>query len=133
MAQNGLWNVARERMLQDRGALPEEEGDFVRSHKAMHEENFLSSCLREDVVGTERRKDRRHKVREEESRSGKRQVEREQEKTVVVKRRCVDHFPSDVVEEWMIWEVSGILGTTCVVTPVTFRSVCLRCHRVCLL
>ena len=27
MAQKGLWNVAREKMLQDRGALPEEEGE----------------------------------------------------------------------------------------------------------
>ena len=27
MAQKDLWNVAREKMLQDRGALPKEEGD----------------------------------------------------------------------------------------------------------
>ena len=32
---------------QDRGALPKEEGDIVRECKAMHEENFLSSWLRE--------------------------------------------------------------------------------------
>ena len=38
--QEGLWNVAREKMLQDRGALPSEEGDIVREYKAMHEENF---------------------------------------------------------------------------------------------
>ena len=30
MAQKGLWNLARENMLQDRGALPEEEGDVIR-------------------------------------------------------------------------------------------------------
>ena len=29
MAQKGPWNLAREKMLQDRDALPEEEGDFV--------------------------------------------------------------------------------------------------------
>ena len=52
MAQKGLWNVAREKMLQDRDALTQEEGDIVREHKGMHEENFLSSW--EDVVGTER-------------------------------------------------------------------------------
>ena len=75
MAQKGLWNVAREKMLQDRGALPEEEGDISRDYKAMHEEHFSSSWLREDVGGKEeRRKDREEKVREEESRSGKRQL-----------------------------------------------------------
>ena len=46
MAQKGL---ARERMLQDRGAVLEEKGDIVREYKAMHEENFLSSWLTEDV------------------------------------------------------------------------------------
>ena len=30
MAQKGPWNLAREKMLQDRGALPWEEGDIVR-------------------------------------------------------------------------------------------------------
>ena len=68
----------------------------MREFEAMHEDNFLSSWLREDVVGTGRRKDREQKVREEESRSGKTKVEREEEKTVIVKRRCVDHFSSDV-------------------------------------
>ena len=29
MAQKGLWNLARERMLQDRGALPKEKDDIV--------------------------------------------------------------------------------------------------------
>ena len=36
-------------MLQDRGVLPREEGDMVREYKAMHEDNFLSSWLGEDV------------------------------------------------------------------------------------
>ena len=35
----------------------------------------------------------------EESRSGKREVEREEEKTVVVERRCVNPFSIDVSEE----------------------------------
>ena len=30
MAQKGLWNVARQRMLRDRGALPNEEGDLFQ-------------------------------------------------------------------------------------------------------
>ena len=30
MAQRGLWNLARNKTLQDRGALPTEEGDAIR-------------------------------------------------------------------------------------------------------
>ena len=52
MAQKGLWKVAEKSMLRDGGVLPEDEGDLVREYKAMHEENFLSSWLREDVEGT---------------------------------------------------------------------------------
>ena len=70
VARKGLSNVARERMLQDRGALPKEEGD-------VHEDNFFCNWLREDLEGTEeRRKDTEKKGREEESRSGKRKVKR---------------------------------------------------------
>ena len=39
--------------LADRGALPREDEDLLREHQAMHEENFLSSWLREDVEGKE--------------------------------------------------------------------------------
>ena len=38
MGQEGLWNFARERMLQDRGTLSKEEGDIIRKYKVMHEE-----------------------------------------------------------------------------------------------
>ena len=38
-------------MLEDRGALPKEEGDLIIEYKAMHEENFLSSCLEDDTEG----------------------------------------------------------------------------------
>ena len=34
-------------MLQDRDALPKEEGDVIREYKSMHEENFLSSWLKQ--------------------------------------------------------------------------------------
>ena len=30
MVQKGLWNLVRDEVLQDRGALPEEEGDVMR-------------------------------------------------------------------------------------------------------
>ena len=43
----------KKRMLEDRGALPREDGDLLAECHAMHEENFLSSWLREDVAGQE--------------------------------------------------------------------------------
>ena len=83
MAQKGRWNVAREKMLEDRGALPKEDGYHKREYKAMHEESFLSRWLGEDVEGTEEgRKNMNKGSNEEESRSGKREVEREGENGV---------------------------------------------------
>ena len=43
MEQKGLWNIAERRMLDDRGALPKEEGEIIREYKSMHEDNFLTS------------------------------------------------------------------------------------------
>ena len=51
MAQEELRNVVKKRMLEHRGAMPREECDSVREYKTMHEENFLSSWLREDTEG----------------------------------------------------------------------------------
>ena len=48
MVQEGLWKLVRENVLQDRGEWSKEEGDVIRVYKAMHEENFLSSWLREE-------------------------------------------------------------------------------------
>ena len=36
--------------------LPKEEGDVLGEYKAVHEENFLSSWLREDVKEKKRKK-----------------------------------------------------------------------------
>ena len=47
MAQRG--NIAKQRMLEDRGALPKEDGDQVRQYKALHEDNFLGHWLRVDM------------------------------------------------------------------------------------
>ena len=46
MAQKGLWNLARENLLQDRGEWLEEEGDDITEYEAM--DNFLRSWLRKD-------------------------------------------------------------------------------------
>ena len=90
MAQKGLWNFAREKRLQERGAIPKEEGDVIREYNAMHEESFLSSWLREDLVEKqERRKKVKEETREEVSRRGKRDGEKGEVETVGVQRRCV--------------------------------------------
>ena len=38
-------------MLEDRVAMPKEESDLIGEYKAMHEDKFLSSWLREDTEG----------------------------------------------------------------------------------
>ena len=48
MAQKGLWNLAGEKLQQDRGTLPKEQGGVIGKCEAMHEDNFLNSWLRED-------------------------------------------------------------------------------------
>ena len=77
MAQKDLCDLAREKMLQDRGALFLEEGDHFREHKAMLQDNFLSSWLREDGEGKKERKmevdgNQRRGERKEEKRRGER-------------------------------------------------------------
>ena len=51
MAQKGLWNLAKEKLMKEREELPNEEGDAVREYSAMHEENFWSVWQREDERG----------------------------------------------------------------------------------
>ena len=65
MAHRREWNLARDKRLQDRGALPREEGDVVREYNARDEENFLSSWLREDLVGKEERRNKVDKKKTE--------------------------------------------------------------------
>ena len=69
--------MGMERMLEDRGGLPEEDGNRLREYKAMNEENFPSSWLREDVDGVNAEIQRlSEEAKQEESKSGKREVER---------------------------------------------------------
>ena len=56
MAQKGRWESHKRKMLQDRGTLPEEEGDAIKECKAMHEDNFLSIWLRKDGKDKKERK-----------------------------------------------------------------------------
>ena len=53
--------------------MPKFDGDQLREYKALHEENVLSSWLREDAEGTEEERKKMNKeAKEEESNSGKR-------------------------------------------------------------
>ena len=72
MAQEGLWKIAKKRMLEDGGALPGEDGDPLRECGAfaMHDESFLSSWLREHVEGG--KAEAAMERRSEESKSGTR-------------------------------------------------------------
>ena len=45
-------------MFQDKGALPKEDSNQLREHKAMPEENFLGSWLRETVEGVKAKSER---------------------------------------------------------------------------
>ena len=77
-----VYGISTEKMLQDRGALLKEGSDVIREHKAMHEENFLSSWLREDVEGKEEGKKKvdRETKEEGEKKEGKRRGTQERTK-----------------------------------------------------
>ena len=51
MAQKGLWKLAKEKIMKEKGELPNEEGDAVKEKEALHEEDFWSTWLREDDRG----------------------------------------------------------------------------------
>ena len=55
---------------------PKEDGDLLREYKAMHEENFLNSWLREDTEDkAEEMEKMRTRTKEEETKSGQRESE----------------------------------------------------------
>ena len=90
MAQKGLWNLAKEKIMKERRELPNEEGDGEREYTAMHEEYFWSSWLREDERGKEESMAEAEKNEEEKGEKRKREEEKEENGTVTVKRRCED-------------------------------------------
>ena len=83
MAQKSLWDLATEKIMKERGELPDAEGDVVREYKAMHEEDFWSTWLREDEKSKEERKaeaegkgGRRRRGKEEKKRRRKKRLKR---------------------------------------------------------
>ena len=119
----------REKMLQDLGAIA--QGRMRHGERAQgHEERFLSSWLREDLVGKEKRRDREEKVREEEGKSGKRESWREKRrKRLLLKEGMSNLFPVMHLRNSvprMIRIVSGIppLRWTCMVKLLLSGSNC---------
>ena len=90
--------------MKERGELPNEEGDVVREYKAMHEENFRSSWLREEERSKEERMAKAEKNEEENGERRKREEEKEESETETVKRRC-EGFVS--VEDFEIFSQEG--------------------------
>ena len=68
MAQKGLWNLAKEKIMKEGGELPDEESDAA--------ENFWSSWLREDERGKEERMAKAEKKEEEKGEKRKRRKKR---------------------------------------------------------
>ena len=63
----------KQSFARQRSVLLQEEGDTIREYKAMPEENFLSSWLREDGKGkTKREVEKDKEVREDVGKKGKR-------------------------------------------------------------
>ena len=91
MAQTGTWNLARENVLQDRGALLKEDGDVIREYKAMNEENFVSSWLRKEG------KARKKETKEDTSKKRIREEETQENETVIVKRSCVNPVSTEAL------------------------------------
>ena len=92
MARKGLWNVAKEKMLEDRGALPMEDGDRLRECKAMHGPKQST----EGQGGNAQKKGGRIWTQRQERRKAKVVKERwRQRLKTVVKRRCLNPFSRD--------------------------------------
>ena len=70
---------------EERRELPNEEGDVVRECKAMHEEDFWSSWIREDERGKEERTAKAEKNEEEKGEKRKRVEEKEENETNLLK------------------------------------------------
>ena len=81
--------LGKSKIMEERGELPNEEGDVVRQKRAMHEEDFWSSWLREDEKSKEERKAEAEGKGEEEGEKRKREEEKEDYETMTfTKKMC---------------------------------------------
>ena len=108
---------SKNKALQERGALPRDEGDAIGECKAMHEENFLSSWVREFEKNKEGGTvERNRAAKEEVSKRKKREDAKEENETVVVERRCVNSVSAEAFDIFLVRRsfrsVVGIRGVT---------------------
>ena len=91
--------------LEDREALPRKNGNLHLEYQAMHEANFFSSWLLEDVEDkAEERESMNQEAKEDASRSRKREVEGERERVETCSKSiCVDRLDSPDVGK-KVWE-----------------------------
>ena len=110
--KKGLWNLVRERILRERGALLEEKGGAFREYKAMHEEKFLSSWLRRDGREEERGTGGDgHESEEERAKRGEEKGRNKRTKPGMLKEDVTVLLlwrPSDFFVKWEIWRVAVI-------------------------
>ena len=92
MAQKGLWNLAGEKVLRERGALPKEKGDVIGECKAMHEDTFPEQLV-EGKMGKRKKKEHGNGQGDQKEERGKKRrreekrEDQEQNETGGVKRR----------------------------------------------
>ena len=91
------YGILQEKKLQDRGALPSEEGYVMRKFNERNKEKFFSSWLREDLVGKEERRKEDKEIREV-KRKERGKGEKEENETVTVERRCVTSVATEAFD-----------------------------------
>ena len=119
--------LPRRGMLEDRGVLPKESGNQLRECGAVHEDNFLSKGLLEDVEGVTAEMERlNEEAKQEESKSGKREVWSERGEHLRSKEGVWIGCPAKFLTSasflrWRVWRF-----------PLDFRCVCLLGLLLCL-
>ena len=76
-AKQGCGTSPKKKLLEASGALLREDGDLLREYQAMHDENFVSSRLRENVEGKKKNRDNMNNLAKEEERKSGKQRRRE--------------------------------------------------------
>ena len=87
-AQKGLWNLAGEKILGERGALPKEEGDAIGDHKSMNDFFFEQLVKKNGREKEERMMIVSNENEEERGEKCRREGKKDENGTVTAKRRC---------------------------------------------
>ena len=98
MSEKGLWNLVREKVLRERGALPKGEGDVIREYNAMHEDNFLSWLRRDGKNKEETRLEMGKESTEGRGKRRRREGEKEENEAETVRRGCLGHISVEFFE-----------------------------------